>query len=135
MGFKENLKNELDYLGMYVKELAALSGVKKQTIDGYLNTHEYTPSAENAVKIARVLGVTVEYLVTGEDNQRSCPPDGIWLPLPRSRQPIPLENTPSAEINFTSEIRQIIQTAASLSNKNRHIVLAIIKLIKQGEGE
>jgi hypothetical protein len=28
--------------------------------------NQYTPSAENAVLIARALGVTVEYLITGE---------------------------------------------------------------------
>jgi hypothetical protein len=35
MGFRENLKTELAYADMPVRELAALSGVKKQTIDSY----------------------------------------------------------------------------------------------------
>ena len=54
------------YADMPVRELAALSGVKKQTIDSYLREKGYSPSAEAAVKLAQVLGVTVEYLVTGE---------------------------------------------------------------------
>ena len=33
MGFKENLKAELSYSGMLVKELADQAGVKKHTID------------------------------------------------------------------------------------------------------
>jgi transcriptional regulator with XRE-family HTH domain len=70
MGFKENLKAELSYSGMLVKELAARSGIKKHTIDNYLNTHNAMPSAEAAVAIARVLGVSVEYLVTGQDSRR-----------------------------------------------------------------
>jgi transcriptional regulator with XRE-family HTH domain len=67
MGFKENLKAELLYADMRVKELARLSGVKKQTIDSYLRENSYTPSVEAAVKIAGALGVSVEYLVMGKD--------------------------------------------------------------------
>jgi transcriptional regulator with XRE-family HTH domain len=67
MGFKENLKAELVYRGMLVKELAAKTGISKHTIDNYLNVNNCMPSAESAVKIARTLGVSVEYLVTGRD--------------------------------------------------------------------
>ena len=67
MGFRENLKAELSFADMRVKELAALSGLKKQTIDSYLREKGYTPSAEAAVRIAQALGVTVEYLVTGQN--------------------------------------------------------------------
>lgn len=66
MGFKENLKIELNYKDMTVKELAFASGVNKRTIDQYLSSAAKMPSAENAVKIAAALGVSVEYLVTGK---------------------------------------------------------------------
>lgn len=59
MSFKENLKIELSYKDMTVKELAFASGVNKRTIDQYLSS---------AVKIATVLGVSVEYLVTGKNS-------------------------------------------------------------------
>jgi transcriptional regulator with XRE-family HTH domain len=53
---------------MSVKELASLSGVHKRAIDNYLRTIDAAlPIADAAVKIAHALGVTVEYLVTGED--------------------------------------------------------------------
>jgi transcriptional regulator with XRE-family HTH domain len=69
MGFRENLKTELDYNDLSVKELAALSGVHKRAIDNYLKTiNAAMPAADAAVKIARVLGVTVEYLVMGEES-------------------------------------------------------------------
>ncbi|MBQ9539026.1 MAG: helix-turn-helix transcriptional regulator [Treponema sp.] len=68
MGFKENLKAELQYRDMTVKELASLSGIKKQTLDNYLSTHNSTPSVDVAVRIAQVLQVSVEYLVTGQDS-------------------------------------------------------------------
>jgi transcriptional regulator with XRE-family HTH domain len=66
MAFKDNLKAELAYKGMLVKELSAVTGINKHTLDNYLNVNQYMPSAENAVLIARALGVTVEYLITGE---------------------------------------------------------------------
>lgn len=68
MGFKENLKTELDYKNMKVKELAFYSGINKRTLDQYLSSAAKMPSAENAVKIASALGVSVEYLVTGKQN-------------------------------------------------------------------
>jgi transcriptional regulator with XRE-family HTH domain len=64
MNFKENLKNELTYNGMLVKELSAKTGLNKYTLDNYLSRC-CAPSAEAAVKIAQVLGVSAEYLVTG----------------------------------------------------------------------
>ena len=68
MSFKENLKIELSYKDMTVKELAFASGVNKRTIDQYLSSAAKMPSAENAVKIATVLEVSVEYLVTGKNS-------------------------------------------------------------------
>jgi transcriptional regulator with XRE-family HTH domain len=68
MGFRENLKLELTYTGMLKKELADISGVHKRAIDTYLRTRFSIPPADVAVKIAKALGVTVEYLVTGEDS-------------------------------------------------------------------
>jgi transcriptional regulator with XRE-family HTH domain len=70
MGFRENLKSELEFNDMAVKELAALSGVQKRAIDNYLRTiNAAIPAADAAVKIAGALGVTVEYLVMGEERQ------------------------------------------------------------------
>jgi len=67
MGFRENLKAELSYSGMLVKELAAQANLKKHTIDNYLSVRGRMPSADAAVRIARVLGVSVEYLITGNE--------------------------------------------------------------------
>jgi transcriptional regulator with XRE-family HTH domain len=66
MGFKENLKDELEYTGMLVKELAATTGISKKTLDKYLLTNSCMPPADKAVAIAKALGVSVEYLVAGK---------------------------------------------------------------------
>jgi len=72
MGFRENLKSELEYSGMLVKELEAKSGVKKSSLDNYLNSREQLPTIDKAVKIAEALGVSVEYLFTGKDTSKNA---------------------------------------------------------------
>jgi len=71
MGFRENLKSELAYKGMLVKELAQKTGISRHTLDNYLNVREHTPTLEASVKIAKALGVSVEYLATGQDTSQT----------------------------------------------------------------
>ncbi|GHU73025.1 hypothetical protein FACS189450_11970 [Spirochaetia bacterium] len=62
--FRVNLRDELDYQNISVKELCAKTGIPKATLECYLGTRANRPSADAAFKIARALGVTVEYLMT-----------------------------------------------------------------------
>jgi len=101
MGFRENLKSEITYQDIRVKELAAKTGISKKTLDNYLNTREYMPSADAAVKIAQALGVSVEYLVTGDE---------LFL-LKSSLGP---------------EIRDLIQKFKLLSEADRKLIITII---------
>jgi len=112
MGFKENLKSELMYKGMMVKELSAVTKIKRHTLDNYLNTHNAKPNAETAVKIARALGVTVEYLVTG-------------------REFIDMTQVAS----FPDDLRSIIEIGGQLNKKNRKLALAILETIKEQENK
>jgi transcriptional regulator with XRE-family HTH domain len=74
MGFRENLKNELNFNGMLVKQLAMESGVQKRAIDTHLLSENASmPPADVAVRIAKTLGVSVEYLVNGKE--KSLPQD------------------------------------------------------------
>ena len=66
MSFRENLKDELTYQDMTVKELASKTGISKHTIDHYLTVNGSQPQVELAVKIAKALNVTTEYLVLGK---------------------------------------------------------------------
>jgi len=65
--FRKILREELDYQGFTVKELAVKSGVAKGAIDSYLGKQASMPPADTAIKIANALGVTVEYLVNYQD--------------------------------------------------------------------
>lgn len=67
MGFRENLKSELEYQGLTTKELSKKSGVNKRTLDHYLMNNPQEPSVTNAFNIAKALNVTVEYLLTGKN--------------------------------------------------------------------
>lgn len=66
MRFRENLKAELTYQGILVKELSAKTGISKRTLDNYLREKGSMPPADYAVLIAKALNTSVEYLVTGE---------------------------------------------------------------------
>jgi len=110
MGFKENLKEQLGFSGMYVKELSALSGVKKQTIDSYLNVHNCMPSADAAVAIAQALGVSVEYLVTGREAKQKT-------------------------VEYPIEAKMLAEIIAQMEEKNRKMAVAIIKSMKKQEDE
>jgi len=110
MGFRENLKAELTYSGMLVKELAKLSGIKKHTIDSYLREKNNIPSIEAGLKIAQALGVSVEYLVTGKEGKR---------------------NKEVHEIN--NDVQIIARLAEQLDDEKRKFVIDFIKLIKTHE--
>ncbi len=71
--FRDRLKTELSFHGWILKELSAQTGISKRTLDSYIDSREVMPSADQAVKIAKVLGVTVEYLVTGQETNKESP--------------------------------------------------------------
>ena len=67
MGFSENLRNELDYQGLQVKELSARTGISVNTLNKYRPGSSVVPTIDNALKIAQVLNVSLDYLATGSD--------------------------------------------------------------------
>lgn len=66
MNFGEKLREELDFKGWTVKELSAATGVSLNTLNHYLNGIKSIPAANVAVRIAKALGLTVEYLFGDE---------------------------------------------------------------------
>jgi transcriptional regulator with XRE-family HTH domain len=90
---------------MMVKELAVKTGISRHTLDNYLNVRENMPTADVAVKIAQALGVTVEYLVTGEEKH--------------------IKN-----FMLKPEIRDLLQNFKQLSKKEQRLIIGITQLIK-----
>ena len=112
MGFKDNLRSELVYSGMSVKELAAKSGVKKYSIDNYLNNRGQMPSLEAGYRIAKALNVTVEYLITGKELKQN-----------------------KAFQNLSNNARIIVRLAGELDNKKHKFVIDFIKWLKLRNNE
>ena len=104
------MKQELVYSGMLKKELATISGVHKRAIDTYVRTKASMPPADVAVKIAKALGVTVEYLVTGEEDGK---PDKM----------------------LNHDIRSIIQILLELNKKDIATILSLAKVLKKQSEE
>jgi transcriptional regulator with XRE-family HTH domain len=90
---------------MLVKELAESSGIHKRALDTYLREKASMPPADAAVSIARALGVTVEYLVTGEE---SAPP---------------------------RDVRSISRNLLKLGEKDRRLVSAMVRLMVEQREE
>jgi transcriptional regulator with XRE-family HTH domain len=105
--FKENLRNELDYQDITVKELSVRTGIPIATLDCYLGTRATIPSVEAAVKIARSLHVSVEYLVIGETAGMGRPPN-----------------------KHGREVREIIRWIEKLTPEQCRAVLKLVKAFR-----
>jgi transcriptional regulator with XRE-family HTH domain len=103
--FKTNLRAELDYLGLTVKELSSKTGIAKGTLDCYLGARASMPPADIAAKIADALDVTVEYLVTGQEANKQ---DKL----------------------LDHNIRSILQILAELGEKDIETILILSKILK-----
>ncbi len=99
MSFRDNLRETLDYCGLEQKELAYQANISLRSIENYLRENASIPSADKAVQIAQVLGVTVEYLVTGND---------LLKKIAASMEP---------------EMRHLIYSMRDLSVDKQHIVI------------
>ena len=126
MGFNENLKGELEYKGMRVKELAQATGIAKQTIDKYLLSNSTMPPADKAVAIAQALGVTVEFLVIGKNSLEKTTTNQILCPETRSImnhvEPLSREKRKIVE-KTVAELVQLLRQPA----KNRPIALSLLQ--------
>lgn len=107
MAFWENVEKELVYLGKTKKELSISAKINLQSLHKSFE-RKSSVTAENAVKIAQALGVTVEYLVTGKNS----------LPQTSTSQ------FTDEEIHLYKKFRSLIESCKDLSPKN-------IQLLKQ----
>jgi transcriptional regulator with XRE-family HTH domain len=108
--FKANLRAELNYLGLTVKELSAKTGIAKGTLDCYLGVRASMPPADIATKIANALGVTVEYLVYGQKIEK-------YNKL------------------LDHNIHSIIQILVELNKKDIETILCLSKFLKSQSGK
>ena len=110
MGFKENLKDALAFHDMMVKELAVKTGISRRTLDNYLRDKPASPTAENAVKIAHVLGVSVEQLVTGKNSAAFAQEKSQRLHLIVKESELLEPNKQQIVLDVISSLKQNIKT-------------------------
>jgi transcriptional regulator with XRE-family HTH domain len=79
MSFRENLRDLLKYNYMEQKELAAKAEIPLRSLEAYLREDSSMPAADKAVRIAKALGVTVEYLIDGGAPSREK--DSLFIDL------------------------------------------------------
>lgn len=116
MDFRDRLRDQIEYCGLLDKEVADRAGISKRAIDSYVDSRGCIPSADIAVKIAKVLGTSVEYLVTGE-----APSVQIVVP----------ENSALKHINsYESKAeRKLIKNFINLSEKDKDTVIALAEYL------
>ncbi len=105
--FRDNLKEQIEYKGMIIKELAAKTGISKRTIDTYVDSRAVIPNAEIAVKLAEALDTSVEYLVKGSEQKST-------------------QNIPHADIKNYVKYKRIIDDLNSISQEYLPAVEAMI---------
>ncbi|MCL2265298.1 MAG: helix-turn-helix domain-containing protein [Treponema sp.] len=103
MAFREKLRESLDFCGLEQKELAHKANISLRNIENYLRENASVPSADKAVRIAQVLGVTVEYLVTGTDS--------------------PTKSSASILYGIDNDIQQLLKSLKNLSKAKQHIII------------
>ena len=115
MSFKDNLREAIDLSGLEQKELAYKANISLRNIENYLRENASIPSADKAVQIAQVLGVTVEYLVTGKD--------------------MPVKSSGSFLHGIDNETQQLIKSLKILSKAKQRIVIKnafnLIEILKE----
>lgn len=77
MGFKDNLKDEMYYQDIKIKELSDKTGISVNTIRNYINGHNALPNVESGVKIANALNTSVEELVNGRNSHNRQESDSM----------------------------------------------------------
>lgn len=109
MSFRENLKSELIFRGILVKELSAQTGINKRTLDNYLREKSNTPPSDIAVKIAQALDVSVEFLVTGTERKAA--------------------QTHSE--NYSADVRILARKISLMSENEKNLVRVLVEEIER----
>lgn len=109
MSFRERLREQIEFCGLLDKEVAAKAGITKRAIDSYVGSEACMPSAEVAVKLAKVLNTTVEYLVTGKNPDNSSDSNSFLQELQNP------------------QTRKLIKNYKKLSERDKNLLVSISK--------
>ena len=107
MGFWKRVEEELDFQGKTKKELAVLTNIKEQTLHKAFERNS-SPSADAALRIAKALNVSVEFLVTGKEPENN-----------------------SADQRIGSDIKQLIAKLNRFSPKQKKVIFDMADVLSE----
>ena len=113
--FWKNVNEELQYQGMNIKTLSALTGIPYTTITNGRNRPDSIPTADVALKISKVLNKSLEWLL-GES---------VLLPKSNERDVSSNEENVLQELNLYHKYERLI---TSLENRSVRTQTAFINL-------
>ncbi len=109
MEFAENLKEAMFCKKMTTRELSQQTNIKIDTLNSYLKTNGSIPTVDKALKIAKALDVSVDFLVNGFESYTEK----------NSVQPI------------SSQAIEIDKLLKNLSKQDAGIVLLVAKALNE----
>ena len=111
MSFKENLKEAMYCKNLTTVQLAALTNINPGTISSYLKTKNSMPPADKALKLAKALDVSVDFLVNGFDSKS--------------------ESSIQKKSPFPIEVFKIAKELDGLEKEELAIITSMIRFIKR----
>lgn len=111
MSFNENLKEAMYCKNLTTVQLADLTDINSGTISNYLKTKGSMPPADKALKLAKALDVSVDFLVNGFDSKT--------------------ESSIQQKSPFSIEVFKIAQKMDSLDKDELTIINSMIDLLKK----
>jgi len=76
---RENLRTAIGNSRLIVKEISAKSGVKKRTIDKWVGSSATEPKVGDLHAVCKVLGVTIEWLLTGKEGSEHTKAERVLI--------------------------------------------------------
>lgn len=111
MSFKENLKEAMYCKNLTTVQLAALTDINSGTISSYLKTKNSMPPVDKALRLAKALDVSVDFLVNGFEEKT--------------------ESSIQQKSPFSIEVFKIAQKMNGLEKEDLTIISSIIDLLKK----
>ncbi len=111
MSFNENLKEAMFCKNLTTIQLAALTNINSGTISNYLKTKGSIPPADKALKLAKALDVSVDFLVNGFDSKT--------------------DSSIQQKSPFSIEVFKIAQKMDGLEKDELAIITSLIDLLKR----
>lgn len=119
MTFVERVLNELEYQGKTKSELADYCGLTRSAFSMWI-TRNSIPAADTALKVARFLNVSVEYLIDGVEKDQSAADKCVLQIIELLKNFNPADKV---------RILKIVECFQSLEEKDKQLYVQMLDLL------